>query len=1321
VEFRILGPVEAWTDGRRLPLGGPMQRALLAILLLNRGHVVPVERLVDDLWGGQVPEGAGSRLWVHVARLRKALEPSRTKGAASGPLVTLRGGYLLQIEPDELDLERFERLAAHGRRALVAGAAEEAGSVLRQALALWSGPALADLASEPFALGHVVRLEERRLAILEDRIDADLAAGRHRDLAGELEALVRAQPVRERLRGQLMLALYRAGRQADALEVYRQTRQYLADELGIEPDAALEQLHKAILLHDPALALVSPPATSPQPGSRHGAPGSPPDGHALPLLSPASPAAPVPMETRKTVTVAAIAIAASRAGGQIDPESLRHLEERYLTPVGVALTAYGATVQQLTAESVIAVFGVPTVHENDAVRAVQAAVDVRSLLERVNATLEVEQGMHLSMAAGIETGEIVVRERDGDSPLLTGKAPRTAVALAHAAGHGEVLLGPATYRLVRDAVRVEAADAGPGATRSAWRLSAVRLDMPERARRLDAPMVGREREMKLLTEVFKHAVRERTCHLLTILGPAGIGKSRLVEEFLVAAGRDATVLRGRCLDYGEGITFWPIAEAIRQAMPTTVGSDDVRAGIAGLLRGDRNADRVAQQVAGLLGATEVPGALEEIPWAVRRLLELLARRGPLLLVLDDLHWAEPPLLDLVDHIADLTRGAPIVLCCIARPELLEARPGWGGGKPNATSILLEPLGNLECDELIGNLLGTSDLSSAATRRLCEVAEGNPLFLEELVGMLIDDGVLVRPDGAWVAAADLTTLPVPPTVSALLTARLDQLDAEERAVLGWASVMGRVFDQEAVIELAPEPSRSEVPSRLLALTRKELIRPDRSGLDGGDWFRFRHQLIRDAAYAVLPKLRRAELHERAAAWLETNAEPSGKVDELVAYHLEQACLYRAELGLTDRALVRRTADRLARAGQRASDEWNRRAASSFLTRARALLPPDDPTSLELLPTLVANLAYQGDRMAADELAAWAIAVTRGAGSSRLEARIRIEEQLTRLNDADAWVADQARQEFERALPVFSRDRDARGLAAAWLLAGRIELLVLRCNATYGAFRRAASYARLVGDHGRARSAFALLGWAYVVGPVPVAEAILRCDQLGRQAGDNQVMHTVIRSHVARLEAMRGEFARAWALLDDIAATFDDLGQTVGWVPWMSYREAVAFVAGMQGDFARAERSLRLGRGEVERAGASAVLSYQAAFLADLAYRRGGIYEAEELTGLSERLATADDVWSQLLWRRVLAKILARRPDRTQEALRLSAEALRLAEGTDALAEQGDTWMDRAEVLRMAGAPVETVRAAAKQALDRYARKGNLVSKAGAERVLASAAT
>jgi DNA-binding SARP family transcriptional activator/tetratricopeptide (TPR) repeat protein len=1351
LQFLILGPLEAWSQDQPLALGGSRQRALLAVLLLHAGQVVPTSRLIEDLWGEKPPSGAAGALWVQVARLRKALDPGRQKGAPDTRLVTRPSGYLLRVDPGELDLDRFDSLVARGRQALAGGAPQDATRLLGQALALWRGPSLGDLAGEPFARGHVVRLEELRWSAVEDRIDAELACGRHGELVGEIEAVVAADPLRERPRGQLMLALYRSGRQADALSAYREARTVLVEGLGIEPGPGLQRLQRAILTQDPALEWAPPAAPARLPSG--GAAARPPE---VPVdVEPVA-------ESRRTVTVLRAGITASAAVGTPDLESLGPLEDHYLEQVRLVLARHGGMVQQLATEAVTAVFGVPSSHEDDPVRAVRAAAELRTVVEQVSDGLGGDRAPRLSLSAGVETGEVLVRSRPAGPAALTGGVPRLAMRLEQAAAPGEILLGATAYGLVRDAVSVHEGPAlrpdGADVPQFSWRLVAVEPRAPGRVRNLDAPMVGRSRERSHLRHLLERTVADRACQLVTVVGPAGIGKSRLVHELLSTAGADAalppttgsgaavpttgsgaavpptagsgvtvpptagsgvTVLRGRCLDYDDGVTLWPVAEVVRQAGGVTEATTaaELLGWLAGVLDGEPDATAVAEQLAGLLGLTERAPPVRELPWAVRKLVECLARRKPLVVVLDDLHWAEPALFDLLEYLADTVRGVPVLLCCIARSELFETRHDWQAGRTNATRIDLDPLSGAECAALVDNLLG-GDADPSATRRLCEVADGNPLFLEELVAMLIEDGVLVSAAGSWVTTTDLTTIPVPPSISALLAARLDRLAPGERAVIERASVIGKVFYREAVVELAPDSVRPAVDAYLLTLTAKELIRPGPSDFPGERAYWFRHLLIRDAAYAAMPKRRRAELHERFAGWLDARAsDPYADTDEFAAYHLERACKHRAELGLTEPGLVRRTGARLAAAGQRAGDRLDHRAASTLLTRALALLPDDDPAGLELVPALVTNLAYQGELLRARSMAAEAIEWARMLGRWRLEARLRVEQQMMTWTSADAWAADEARAELERAIPVFEQVGDGRGLAAAWLLVARLEFQLLRCAAVEDPVERSVRHSQAVGDAGRVRQALNLLGSAYLHGPTPVREAIRRWRALEREAGENRIMHATARSSVAWLEAMRGEFARAEALLQEAGAILQDMAPMVGWIPRAIHREHTAYVASLRGDHARAEASLRAGRPELEAAGASGVLSTEAALLADVLYEQGRYAEAGELTHLSAGLTVRrDDLGSQVLWRSVRSKVLARQ-GRVEEALWLSAKAVTLAERTDALNIQASAWRDRAVVLEAAGRAMEA-RPALERAEQRWARKGNLVAAEHARRLLSA---
>jgi len=556
-------------------------------------------------------------------------------------------------------------------------------------------------------------------------------------------------------------------------------------------------------------------------------------------------------EQRKVVTVLFCDVTGStELGEKLDPEALRALLARYFERMKTIVERHGGSVEKFIGDAVMAVFGVPTVHEDDALRALRAAVEMREALP--------DLGVHGRI--GVTTGEVVTGTEER---LATGDAVNVAARLEQAAQPGEILIGEETLRLTRDAVDVEAIAPlslkGKAEPVVAFRLVKVHGEEGF-ARHADTPMVGRETELRRLRNAYDQAVGDKSCQLFTILGPAGVGKSRLVAEFLTPL-EDPLVVRGRCLPYGEGITYWPVVEVVKQ-LPVA------------------DADPVAEQtMRALLGDEQLVTSSEEIAWAFRKLLEAVASERPLVCVFDDAHWGEETFLDLVEHVADLSRDAPILLLCIARPELLDRRAGWAGGKVNATSVLLEPLGPDDAELMIASL---AHLDDALRERIREAAEGNPLFVEQMVALVMESG-----DG---------NVTVPPTIQALLAARLDQLDPSERGVLERGAVEGRIFHRGAVQALAPE--ELETVARLSSLVRKELVRPDKAQFAGEDAFRFRHLLIRDAAYDALPKATRAELHERFAAWLEGHGTDLVELDEILGYHLEQAYRYRMQLGALD---------------------------------------------------------------------------------------------------------------------------------------------------------------------------------------------------------------------------------------------------------------------------------------------------------------------------------------------------------------------------------------------------------------------------------------
>jgi predicted ATPase len=566
------------------------------------------------------------------------------------------------------------------------------------------------------------------------------------------------------------------------------------------------------------------------------------------------------------------------------------------------------------------------------------------------------------MRVGVNTGEVVATRDAGAGKPVSGDAVNVAARLQQAAAPGEILLGEGTHHLVRWAIEAEPAGTiDPlgriGPTR-AFRLLAVAPGLFTHEQRFDSPLVGRDRERRQLGSAFKQATDDETCQLFTLLGPAGVGKSRLVHEFLRSIRSKAQVLRGRCLPYGEGVAFWPVAETIKQAagISDVDTAAEVRDKIGALLGPDHPASAIADHVAAIIGLSEAPSSREETFRAIRTLYESIARGRPLAIVFDDVQWGEPSFLDLVEHLADTSRGTPILLLVIARPDLLDDRPGWAGGKLRSTSVLLGPLNEDEVSRLVANLLGGLAASLPVERKIMEAAEGNPLFVEEFLAMLLEDGLVRRSGDEWIGVTDLVTIATPGSIKALLAARLDRLPIREREVLQIAAVVGKTFTREAVEALVDADTLPEVAERLESVVRKEIIRPDRSSPDILYAYRFRHILIRDAAYAALPKGDRAELHERFADFQEQAAgDRRSEYEEVIGYHLEQATYYRQGLGRNDdrtRDLARRAAQMLGAAGVRAIQRGDALASSRLLERCQALWR--QPTQSEPLgPTPAMN--------------------------------------------------------------------------------------------------------------------------------------------------------------------------------------------------------------------------------------------------------------------------------------------------------------------------------------------------------------------------------
>jgi len=655
--------------------------------------------------------------------------------------------------------------------------------------------------------------------------------------------------------------------------------------------------------------------------------------------------APPAREVRKIVSALFCDLVGStEMGERLDPESFRQVQARYYAEMRRAIERHGGQVAKFIGDAIVGTFGVPRLEENDAERAVTAALEMRERIGELNSELERDWGTRLRIRIGVNTGEAVVEGTGSVGGVgVLDDVMNVAARLEAAAGPGEILLGHQTYALVRNSVEVvpvgPLALKGKSAPVRAWRL--VQITAPHgRPQEFDSPLVGRARELEVLQEGLTATRNAGTGRLVTILGPAGVGKSRLLHEFVSSLHGSATVLHGQCLPYGDGITFWPVAQVIKQACGITRddSAQETRTKISARLPADEARSLVCERIAGVLGLTEGASATSETFWAIRKLLEAVAHPRPLVVALEDVHWAEHTFLDLVEDLAARPPAAPILLLCLARPDLLESRPGWDRELENATGVHLDLLDDADSTLLIENLVGGRPLGEEASRHLTDAAGGNPLFLEELIRMLVEEGALREKGRGWVATADLATISVPPTLRALLGARLDRLDLHDRSVLEAAAVVGKEFGRRAVAELVPATARRRIRGRLEGLVDRGLIR-SRSA----DEFRFHHILIRDVAYESIPKRARADLHERHAVWLEARAgERLPEIEEIVGYHLEQAVQLREQLAPANahtRALRDRGGRVLASSGRHAAGRGDLHGAVKLLARSLALLPEE----------------------------------------------------------------------------------------------------------------------------------------------------------------------------------------------------------------------------------------------------------------------------------------------------------------------------------------------------------------------------------------------
>ena len=940
-----------------------------------------------------------------------------------------------------------------------------------------------------------------------------------------------------------------------------------------------------------------------------------------------------------------VAVLAARAE-HADPEALHAVFERCTA----VIARHGGTVDRYLGDALVGFFGLEDSHDDDALRAARAAVELRAAAPELR--------------LGLESGEVFLAAGPHGATVATGAPIAAAARLADRAQEGEILLGETIRRTVGTDTSVDD---------ESGRLLAIEPERPALLRAPQTPFIGRGHELGQLRAAYERARDERACRMVTVVGAPGIGKSRLAGELLVSLGDEPLVLAGRCLAYGEGTTYRALADIVRGL------GDDSRGRVEELLAGDEQAIR---GILGAIGLSGEPAQADETAWAMRRLLERLARDRPVVVAIEDIHWAEPPLLDLLDHLVVLSSGCPILLLCLTRPELLETRPDRAVPHPARSIIVLDALGEADAREL-AQRLGASELAV----RIAQRAEGNPLFVEQLVAVGPDEGEL------------------PASIQAVLAARIDRLDSDERMLLQRAAVEGRTFHGGVLASLAPDHEPRAMARFLVGLARKGFISGDQPQFPGEDAFRFTHALIRDVAYAGVPKVMRAELHAGVADWL----EPRSAASEIVGYHLEQS--YRLACDLGDAG--ERERERAARAGAHlsaASDSARGRgdpaAASALLERAIDLVSSDDAARGALLPALGVSLFEAGRMTEATRVLDEAIA--RGS-DPRVRARARIEREIVRLDAETTTRTEESRLVADAVLPMLEREGDLRGQCRAWRLRAEVAWIAGRVGRADDAWRKAAECARQAGDERELFDVLGLRATAAVFGPMPVDEAIRGVEQFRDIVKASPVAVAWTLNPLALLHAMRREFDLAQRYLAEANETLDRLGSLGSSV---SHLEALVRMAAGQHELA--EVALRADVETLRSMSGAGALATTTAMLAQAVYAQGRRDEADELCGMTADNAAADDIVTQAIWRGVRAKVLAA-AGRHDEGETLAREAVELIEPTDLLAHHGDAMLDLAEVLRMSLRPERSTRAV-RGGLALYEKKGHAAAAQRARSLL-----
>ncbi len=1150
VQYRVLGPLEVVGASGPVGLGSIQQRALLALLLVHAPEVVSVDRLIDELWGERPPATASHAVQVHVSAIRKTLN----NATAGDGLAVIRSGsgYALEVDPERVDATRFEGLVAAAQRALV-DTPVTASRLFEEALGLWRGSPLAELEFE-FAVRERERLEALHAVALEGQVEARLACGEHREVIGTITGLVASNPLREGPRRLLMLALYRAGRHAEALAAYRDACEAL-DEIGLQPGPQLRQLEQAILQHDEALSaaggaedtLAMQDKMLADQSSR--AVGRDQGGLPVPAPPPEPRDAAPLTELRLASVLCVDLVGFATLSEPLEADDEAELLRRYFAASRTIVERYGGRIHTFAGDAVMAVWGVPSAHEDDAERAVRAALDI---VDAVGALGERLVAPGLQGRGAVVTGQVAAVENPVGEGLVVGRPVNTAARVPSAADPGAVLVDDVTREVTSPAIVFEDAGERPVDGRAGrvrlWRAVRVVAGIggAQREQLLEASFVGREADLRLLNELFHGALERRSAWLVAVSGEAGLGKSRLRWEFMKYV--DGLAQRflwhsGRCPPFGDGVAYWPLAEMVRQRFGIAEDASAADASmklVEGLDRwvpDDMQRAFLVPRLGALLGLAQPGLSRAELFAGWRLFFEQLATHEPVLLVFEDLQWADVGVLDFIEHLLEWSAKSPIFILTLARPDLEARRGGWPAVHRGTTQIRLDPLDDAAIGDLLDDLVDS--LPRAARQRIVVRAEGVPLYVTETVRMLASRDLLHESDGRLVPAGELRELDVPASLNSLLAARLDALAPAERAFVRAMSVFGGSFSRSTAVALGDLPE-AEVDDVLSTLVRKQVltIRADPLSPDRGQ-YTFAQGLLRQVAYEMLSRRERKPRHLAAAEHLRHLFTNDGEdAAEMIAAHYLEA--WRAAGGDADVEQLRAdTIAALSRAAQRAVTVGAPEAAERAYLTAREL--ERDEAQRAWLTQAAGRMAWQ---------------------SGRADAALELLEEASAANHAAGRELDAARTavDISRALM-----RLGRGNEAADRLADAVEVLATEP-------RHAAELARANCWLGRVL--FLISDYDGASAATDAALAIAQADTLPAVWSEAIDTKGLIFLMTGRIDEARREFAAAVEIaarhdLTELAARLLGTAGTISYM-WDLPEAAAQFEAAIEADRRRGDR-------------------------------------------------------------------------------------------------------------------------------------------------------